>query len=72
MELLSQLYRISSKSGKMRNSLWIALNLLQSEPVLKVAFFVQEERSGELAGCGGSENAWSWNSGVQYQLWLCS
>jgi hypothetical protein len=54
----------------MRNSLWIALNLLHSEPVLKVAFFVQEERSGEFAGCRGTEDAWSWNSGVQYHLWL--
>jgi hypothetical protein len=54
----------------MRNSLWIALNLLHSEPVLKVASFVQEERSGELAECGGTEDAWSWNSGVQYQRWL--
>ena len=30
------------------------MNLLYSEPVLKVALFVQEERDGELAGCRGA------------------
>lgn len=37
-----------------KNGLWVILNLLHSEPVLKVAMFVQEERSGSLAGCRGA------------------
>ena len=37
-----------------KNGLWVIMNLLQSEPVLKVALFVQEERNGELAGCRGA------------------
>ena len=37
-----------------KNGLWVILNLLQSEPVLKAALFVQEERDGELAGCRGA------------------
>ena len=37
-----------------KNGLWIVLNLLQTEPVLKVALFVQEERDGDLAGCRGA------------------
>ena len=37
-----------------KNGLWIIINLLHTEPVLKVALFVQEERSGELAGCRGA------------------
>ena len=37
-----------------KNGLWIIMNLLQSEPVLKVVLFVQEERDGELAGCRGA------------------
>ena len=37
-----------------KNGLWVILNLLQSEPVLKTALFVQEERNGELAGCRGA------------------
>ena len=37
-----------------KNGLWVILNLLKSEPVLKVALFVQEERDGELAGCRGA------------------
>ena len=37
-----------------KNGLWVILNLLQSEPVLKVAMFVQEERVGEVAGCRGA------------------
>ena len=37
-----------------KNGVWIALRLLQSEPILKVAFFVQEEKDGELSGCRGS------------------
>ena len=37
-----------------KNGLWIIINLLQTEPVLKVALFVQEERDGELAGCRGA------------------
>ena len=37
-----------------KNGIWIILNLLRSEPILKVALFVQEERSGEMAGCRGA------------------
>ena len=37
-----------------KNGLWIVLNLLQTEPILKVALFVQEERDGDLAGCRGA------------------
>ena len=37
-----------------KNGIWIIINLLQSEPVLKVVLFVQEERDGELAGCRGA------------------
>ena len=37
-----------------KNGLWVIMNLLYSEPVLKVALFVQEERDGELAGCRGA------------------
>lgn len=37
-----------------KNGIWIILNLLHSEPVLKAALFVQEERSGSLAGCRGA------------------
>lgn len=36
-----------------KNGLWIIMNLLKIEPVLKAALFVQEERDGELAGCRG-------------------
>ena len=37
-----------------KNGLWVILNLLRSESVLKVALFVQEERDGDLAGCRGA------------------
>ena len=37
-----------------KNGLWIIINLLHSEPVLKAAMFVQEERDGERAGCRGA------------------
>jgi putative aminopeptidase FrvX len=37
-----------------KNGLWIIINLLHSEPVLKVALFVQEERTGDIAGCRGA------------------
>ena len=37
-----------------KNGLWIIMNLLKTEPVLKVALFVQEERMGEQAGCRGA------------------
>ena len=37
-----------------KNGIWIIINLLQSEPVLKAALFVQEERDGALAGCRGA------------------
>lgn len=37
-----------------KNGLWVILHLLHSEPVLKAALFVQEERSGDMAGCRGA------------------
>ena len=37
-----------------KNGLWIIMNLLKTEPVLKAALFVQEERDGELVGCRGA------------------
>lgn len=37
-----------------KNGLWIILNLLHTEPILKAALFVQEERAGNVAGCRGA------------------
>lgn len=37
-----------------KNGLWVIINLLYSEPILKVALFVQEERVGDNAGCRGA------------------
>ena len=37
-----------------KNGLWVIINLLHSEPILKVALFVQEERVGDNAGCRGA------------------
>ena len=37
-----------------KNGLWIIMNILKTEPVLKVALFVQEERDGDRAGCRGA------------------
>lgn len=37
-----------------KNGIWVILNLLRTEPVLKVAMFVQEERTGSIAGCRGA------------------
>ena len=37
-----------------KNGLWVIMNTLKTEPVLKAALFVQEERNGELAGCRGA------------------
>ena len=37
-----------------KNGLWIIIHLLHSEPILKVALFVQEERTGDIAGCRGA------------------
>ena len=37
-----------------KNGIWIILRLLRTESVLKVALFVQEERSGDRAGCRGA------------------
>ena len=37
-----------------KNGIWVILNLLASEPTLKVALFVQEERTGDIAGCRGA------------------
>lgn len=38
-----------------KNGVWIALNLLKELENIKVAFFVEEEKDGELAGCRGSK-----------------
>jgi putative aminopeptidase FrvX len=40
-----------------KNGIWIALQLLQELPDLKVAFFVEEERKGDLNGCRGAHVA---------------
>lgn len=37
-----------------KNGLWVILNLLRTEPVLKAILFVQEERSNNLPGCRGA------------------
>jgi len=37
-----------------KNGIWVAMRLLAALPVLKVVFFVQEEKEGEIAGCRGS------------------
>lgn len=37
-----------------KNGLWVIINLLRSEPVLKAALFVQEERMGDIVGCRGA------------------
>lgn len=37
-----------------KNGVWIAIQLLLSEPDLKVALFVQEEKDGDIRGCRGS------------------
>lgn len=37
-----------------KNGIWIIINLLHTEPVLKAALFVQEERNGTLIGCRGA------------------
>ena len=52
-----------------KNGLWIILNLLKSEPVLKVALFVQEERTGNIAGCRGARVCdLSFFDGVKYVI----
>ena len=38
-----------------KNGVWIVLNLLRTETVLKAALFVQEENDGDVAGCRGSK-----------------
>ena len=38
-----------------KNGVWVAMQLLRSEPVLKVVLFVQEEKDEELSGCHGSK-----------------
>lgn len=37
-----------------KNGIWIIINLLHTEPVLKAALFVQEERNGTIIGCRGA------------------
>lgn len=52
-----------------KNGIWVALNLLQTEPVLKVAFFVHEEKFEDQAGCVGSSACdLSFFSNVKYVL----
>ena len=52
-----------------KNGVWVALKLLREVDVLKVAFFVQEEKNGELSGCQGSNACdLSWFDDVRYIL----
>ncbi len=52
-----------------KNGIWIALKLLREVEVLKVAFFVQEEKDGELSGCRGSRACdLTWFDDVRYVL----
>lgn len=52
-----------------KNGVWVALKLLREVEVLKVAFFVQEEKDGELSGCRGSNACdLSWFDDVRYIL----
>ncbi len=52
-----------------KNGIWIALRLLHEVETLKVAFFVQEEKDGELSGCRGSNACdLSWFDDVRYIL----
>ena len=52
-----------------KNGVWIALRLLHEVETLKVAFFVQEEKDGELSGCRGSRACdLSWFNDVRYIL----
>lgn len=37
-----------------KNGLWVIINLLHSEPILKVALFVQEERTSDIPRCRGA------------------
>lgn len=52
-----------------KNGIWIALNLLKEVENIKVAFFVEEEKDGELAGCRGSKACeLSWFNDVKYVI----
>jgi hypothetical protein len=52
-----------------KNGIWTILNLLHSEPVLKVALFVQEEGSWGIAGCRGAHACdMKWFDNVKYIL----
>lgn len=52
-----------------KNGIWVILNLLHSEPVLKVALFVQEEGSWGIAGCRGAHACdMKWFDNVKYIL----
>lgn len=52
-----------------KNGIWVILNLLHSEPVLKVAMFVQEERAWGIAGCRGAHACdMKWFDNVKYIL----
>lgn len=39
-----------------KNGIWVALQLLQTEPVLKVVLFVHEEKLDGASGCVGSKS----------------
>lgn len=52
-----------------KNGVWLALRLLHKVKTLKVAFFVQEEKDGELSGCRGSRACdLAWFDNVRYIL----
>ena len=39
-----------------KNGLWVIMNTLKIEPVLKAVLFVQEESTGDQAGCRGARS----------------
>ena len=52
-----------------KNGIWIALNLLKEIENIKIAFFVEEEKDGDLAGCRGSNACdLSWFEDVKYVI----
>jgi hypothetical protein len=52
-----------------KNGIWVIINLLHSQTVLKAALFVQEERDCDVAGCRGAHACdMSWFDDVKYIL----
>ncbi|MBQ5890944.1 MAG: hypothetical protein IIW76_00055 [Bacteroidales bacterium] len=52
-----------------KNGVWIAMQLLRQIDIIKVAFFVQEEKDGDIAGCRGSKACeLSWFNDVKYVI----